>query len=186
MKKATSVRILAESDDQGTFSNFVLGALAIYLGELPWRGNAHDLSCLPPARPAPGQPSETVTYLLKNQWSAAHQRNLYHFVGVINADGSVGPMPGGRLAAELHNGNLSGDILLGYGAQVEGCGLTGRAIVTFPQGEGFFTFTKDSPETLVQAPLAQAQKGVSSSVDALAALMAEGNGEDIALTVSWA
>ena len=185
MRKGTSIRILAESDDQGTFSNFVLGGLAIYLGELPWRDDKHDLSCLPPARPAPGAPSETITYLLKSQWSEEHKRKLPHFIGVIKPDGSVGPMPDGRKLTMLHNGNLCGDVLKRFAAQVLGCGITGRAIVSFPKGEVFSTFTEGSPETLVKMPLAQTQKGVSSSVDALNALLAELGDEDLALAVTW-
>ncbi len=186
MKKGYSTRILAESDDQGTFSNLVVGGVAIYLGELPWRDDKKDLSCLPPARPAPGATSETIIYLLKSQYSAEHKKKLPHFVGVINANGSVGPMPDGRALTMLHNGNLCGDILKRFAAQVLGCGITGRAIVPFPKGEVFSTFTEGSPETLVKMPLAQNQKGVSSSVDALNALLAELGDEDLALSVSWA
>lgn len=185
MRKGTSKRILSESDDQGTFSNVVVGALAILLGELPWRDDKKDLSCLAPARPAPDAPSETVTYLLKSLYSAEHKRKLPHFVGVLNADGSVGPMPGGRALTMLHNGNLCGDIRKRFAAQVLGCGITGRAIALFPKGDVFATFTAESPEILVKTPLARAQKGVSSSVDALNALLAELNDEDLALTISW-
>ena len=66
-----------------------------------------------------------------------------------------------------------------------GCGITGRAIVPFPKGEVFATFTEGSPETLVKMPLAQTQKGVSSSVDALNALLAELGDEYLALAVTW-
>lgn len=186
MRKGTLGRILAESGDEGTFGQIVVGALAIYLGELPWRDDKHDLSCLPPAMPLPNQQvPPAITYLLKYIYSEAHKKKNYRFIGVLNDDGSIGPMPDGRTAAEIHAANLVGDILKGYAAQVEGCGAPGRAIVTFSKGTPFKSFTAASPTALVPITLAQDQKGVSSSGDALAAFEAELAGEDLALTISW-
>lgn len=189
MRTGTVGRLTALSGDQGTFAHLqVLGreanaaevALALVLGELPPRADAHNLSCLPPMLgEAP------VTYLLKYEYSQAHGKSNYRFVGVLHADGSVGPMPGGRTAAELHPGNLMGDVLRGWAAQVEGCGCPGKEFATFPPGAPFHSFTQASPTQLVPITLPYAQKGVAESAVAVAALEAELAGEDLALTVSW-
>lgn len=181
MKQGTLGRIAAESGDEGTFGLLTVGPLSVYLGELPWRDDKHDLSCLPPA---PG--AAPVVYLLKYLWSQAHGKKNYRFVGMRQADGSWGAMPDGRTAVEMHSANLMGDILKGFGAQLEGCGAPGRAIVSFLQGSEFMSFTAASPTRLVAVKLAREQKGVASSGDALAAFEAELAGEDLELTVSWA
>lgn len=180
MKTGKIQRLLAESGDAGTFAKVVVGALEIYLGELPWRDGQHNVSCL---RPAPTEPP--ITYLLKYIWSEAHKKKNYRFVGVLNPDGSVGPMPDGRVAAEIHAANLMGDIAKGFASQVEGCGGPGRAIVTFKKGDSFHAFNACSPTKLQAIELTQDQKGVASSGDALAAFEKECGGADLALTVSW-
>lgn len=178
MKTATLIRYKNRSGNYGTFGRI---SDAIVTGELPWRDDAKDLSCLPPA---PGAPEEV--YRLVLMYSPAHGRNVYHFVSMRRPDGTWGPLPDGRTNPEVHNGNLCGDILAGFGAQVLGCVLAGHHIVVFPKGSKFMSFTKDSPEKLVPIELAQDQFGVSESKDALAALEAEWGGEDVELTVCWA
>lgn len=189
MRKGLLIRRTDKSGDAGTFSDvyirgqdggLVQNAMVCVGGELPPRGNQHGLSCL---APMPGE--APITYLLKFQYSAAHKCNKYTVVGVLNADGSVGPIPGNRVAAEVHAANLMGDILKGLGAQVEGCMAFGLTLDTFPAGAEFHTFTAASPDHLVLLPLAHPQLGVAASGTAVAAFEAELAGEDLALTVSW-
>jgi hypothetical protein len=187
VRKGTLNRIRAKSGDAGTFSNLAVlardgaaAALALVAGELPARANQVDLSCL---APMPGD--APITYLLKYQWSAAHGCNKYTVVGVLLPDGTVGPVPGGRLACEVHAANIMGDILKQLAAQLEGCIAPGLAFAVFPAGEEFYTFTEASPTKLVLAPLGAPQLGVSSSGAALAAFEKELAGEDLALTVAW-
>ncbi len=188
MRKGLLDRIIAKSGDHGTFSNLqILSKLdpeAVVLkqvaGELPARGNVHDRSCI-----APMLGEAAITYLFRFQWSQAHGCKKYTCIGVLNADGSIGPIPGGRVASEVHAANLMGDILKAFGAQLEGCIAPGVAFATFPAGEEFHTFTAASPTKLVLVPLSQDQLGVSASGTALAAFEKELNGEDLALTVNW-
>lgn len=180
MKKGTLVRLKDESGDDGVFAKLTVGLLELYAGELPWRNDQTNRSCLPPA-PTEGP----LVYLLKNQFSPAHKRKVYHFVKLRQADGSWGPLRDGRTNPEAHAANLMGDILLGFLAQLQGCLAPGRAIATFPKDEIFHAFTAASPNAMIAAPLAKPQKGMASSGDALAALEAELAGEDLELTVSW-
>lgn len=188
MRHGSVNRSLEKSGDAGTFAHVaIMGknaidvvALQFVLGELPPRDDAHNLSCLPPMRgDAP------VTYVYRYMFSAAHGKKNYRAIGVLHPDGSIGPMPGGREACEIHAANLMGDILLGFGAQVEGCGGPGEAVVSFLNGSRFMSFTKDSPTKLVEVMLSRDQWGVSASGAALTALEAELAGEDVALTYSW-
>lgn len=181
MRTGTLVRIREESGDQGTFGKLTVGMLELYTGELPWREDKKDLSCLPPADAA----TQPCTYRLSYIWSQAHGKKNYRFVALKLSDGSWGTIPDNRTAAEAHAANVMGDILKGFAAQLEGCVALGRAIVTFHQGDAFRSFTADSPETLVPVLLSQDQKGVSSSVDAVDAFEKELMGEDLELTISW-
>lgn len=180
MRQGTLTRIKSESGDQGTFGKLVVGPVEVYLGELPWRDDAANRSCLPP-----GIEEGPLVYLLQNIFSPAHKRKVYHFVKLRQPDGKWGPLRDGRTNPELHAANVMGDILKDLACQLEGCGAPGRAIVIFSAGSEFMSLTKESPLTPVEVKLAQPQKGVSSSGDALAALEAELRGEDLTLTVSW-
>lgn len=188
MRQANVYRLTNRSGDDGTFSNAVVWAkdqptvavLRFNMGELPARGNQHDVSCL---APMPGE--APIRYLFKWQYSAAHGCDKYTCVGVLNDDGSIGPIPGGRVASEIHAANLMGDIYKKRAAQLEGCFAPGLTLAVFPAGQEFHTFTKASPTKLVLAVLAAPQLGVSASGTALAALEKELAGEDLALTVSW-
>ena len=188
MREGTLERVLDLSGDDGSFSHIAILAkdsvdvvvLQLVVGELPARGNQHDLSCV---APMPGE--DPITYLLNWQWSQEHKCNKYRIVGVINADGSIGPIPGGRSASEIHAANMMGDITKGRAVQLKGCMAPGLTFATFPAGEEFHTFTAASPNALVLAPLAQDQKGVAASGTALTALEKELAGEDLALKVSW-
>lgn len=189
MRTGTIKRITEKSGDQGTFSrvsvmaagSIDVVALQIVFGELPWRDDKADVSCLPPA---PG--GTPITWLLKYQWSQEHKKNNYRVQGIVNLeDGSVSPVPDGRTCSEIHSMNLMGDIFKGYAAQALGCMGPGTDFSIFPVGSSFYSFTARSPMTLVPVKLTQPQLGVESSGAALAAFEKELNGEDLSLTSSW-
>lgn len=78
-------------------------------------------------------------------------------------------LPGDRTDVELHAANWMGDLLKGYACQLEGCLAVGRAVMTvaFPDRPGY------------------GQKGLSSSKDALAAVIADLARKPFELTLRW-
>lgn len=180
MKYGTLTRIKSESGDFGTFGKFSVGTLQCYSAELSYQSDFKNISCL---RPAPED--GPVTYLLQNLFSPDHNRDVYHFTKMKMPDESWGPLPDGRTVAEIHSGNLAGDISKGMLKQILGCCLLGRAIVPFRKGEKFKAFSLESPSTMTLCVLEEDQPGVSSSQDAVAAFESELAGDDCELTVSW-
>lgn len=112
----TLILTRTKQDDQGTHGILVLpDGTKLNTGELPWRDNDPDLSCVPPT---------DVGYLTKFLWSPHFGSNKYHLTGVVN-----------RQNVELHRGNYSGDTLLKdasgnqmYASDVEGCILLGESL----------------------------------------------------------
>lgn len=95
-----ALQLLREAQDAyATFGSIVDehgGTLCVTL-ELPWRDNAHDISCIPPG-----------TYHAQRVFSPKHQRVLFQLIDVP-----------GRSAIEIHPGNTPNDSL--------GCILVGTA-----------------------------------------------------------
>jgi Family of unknown function (DUF5675) len=94
--------------DQGTFgmiTNTANGGTYV-TGELPWRGNQPNISCIPEG-----------TYTCKWLWSPSHARNLYHVMDVPDRD-----------AIEIHSGNYCGDEALGWRSDLLGCCLIANGI----------------------------------------------------------
>ncbi len=110
-------------------------------GELPDRDNHPDLGCVPFGR-----------YAVYWEWSNAHGCNLYHLHDVE-----------GRTVVEIHDGNIFGDVLLGYGSDVKGCCLIGEDLAEFAPG----SIHHDPPKP------PRAQRGVTNSRTALAEFEAE-------------
>lgn len=75
----------------------------------------------------------------------------------------------GRMDVQIHAANWAGDTEKGHHSELLGCIAPGRAIMDIVP-----------PKTGIK------QKGVSSSKDALAALVAEFEKENFLLTVGWA
>lgn len=94
------------STDQGTFGRLVTDGFAAYSGELPDRGNARGLSCIPPG-------DYRVVWVM----SPRLKRYTYRLLDVPDRDGVL-----------KHSANLFGDKLKGYVAQLEGCISLGEAI----------------------------------------------------------
>lgn len=165
MRKVTITR--TETSDAGTVGLLKTDSgFSVYTLELPWRGNAHDVSCI---LPAPGDPPLVLQ------------------VGLVNspAHGRVYGIPAqGRSNVLIHAYNLAGDILKGLVAQALGCVGLGRSVDTFPKGAAVKGVLPDG--TLGTVRLLQDQQGVTSSKDAVEGFMADLAGAAFELTISWA
>ena len=97
--------IREEMSSHGTFGRFVYSDSgdSCYCGELPWKDNQNDISCIPAG-------IYRCTRRSANKW-------MVHDVP-------------GRTAIQMHIGNWCGDVKLGYKSDVEGCILlgTGRGL----------------------------------------------------------
>lgn len=92
--------------DDGTFGRFILDDETEFCsGELPWKNNQHDISCIP-----------TGTYLCKWMESPKHGW-CYHVTGVPN-----------RSVIEIHVANFMGDTALGKFSELLGCISLGMSI----------------------------------------------------------
>ena len=110
----TRVRLIrAETGDQGTFGRVYVNGLSLFTGELPWRDNASNISCIPPA------PSESESVIYKCVWtySVRFKRYMYLIVEVPN-----------RFGVRKHAANLMGDTTKGLRAQLNGCIALGEKL----------------------------------------------------------
>lgn len=88
-----------ESGDQGTFGRLFAGSLSFFTGELPWRDNASNVSCIPPGR-----------YDCRWTFSPRFRRMMYVLLDTAP-----------RAGIRAHSANLMGDKAKGYRAQLNGC-----------------------------------------------------------------
>ena len=95
-----------QSTDQGTFGRIYFGHNWLYTGELPWRDNSPNISCIP-----------TGDYQVVWNWSPAFKRNMYLVTGV-----------GGRSGIRIHPANLMGDTQKGFRSHLYGCIALGEKI----------------------------------------------------------
>ena len=110
--KADAVIERLDQGDQGTFGRIWARGLSLFTGELPWRDNAANVSCVPPA---PG--AEPVLYRCAWTWSPRFRRFMYLLVGTEP-----------RAGVRKHSANLMGDAGLGYRAQLNGCIALGEKL----------------------------------------------------------
>lgn len=104
MRKATLTRCL--SSDLGTFGELLSDSgWSCKTGELPWRENLADKSCVPPG-----------IYLCTLRMSFKHGL-CYHLEGVP-----------GRTEVEIHAANYMGDKSKGFLCQLEGCIAPGMSV----------------------------------------------------------
>ena len=110
MRTATLQR--GPSTDEGTFGTFTAdNGWTCATIELPWRDNAHDISCIPPG-----------FYLL--QWDFSPREGwCYHYRAVPKRD-----------CVLLHAANVAGDVAKGYVSQLLGCTAPGADKVLFASG----------------------------------------------------
>lgn len=126
-----------ESGDQGTFGRLVIpDGPSFYSGELPWRDNAGNVSCIPAGR-----------YECRWTFSPRFKRNMYVLLGTEP-----------RAGIRKHSANLMGDKALGYRAQLNGCIALGErlgwidgqkaVLLSGPAIRRFETFMAGRPFTL--------------------------------------
>lgn len=95
-----------ETGDAGTFGVIKTDSgFSCYSGELPWRQNLCEKSCIP-----------SGVYVVQRFNSPKHGE-CYLITDVP-----------GRTVTEIHRGNYCGDISKGLKSDVEGCVLTGNAL----------------------------------------------------------
>ncbi len=88
-----------ETSDQGTFGKIRIGDVTFYTGELPWRENKSEISCIPPGV---YHCSWTLSSRFKCHMYILHEVN-------------------GRSGVRIHSANFMGDKHLGYRCQLSGC-----------------------------------------------------------------
>lgn len=110
MRKLTIERL--ESSDHGTFGllQFEMNGWleSFYVGELPWRDNASNVSCIPKG-----------TYRGLWTYSPRFKRSMYLIDGVTN-----------RAGIRMHSANFMGDDTKGFKRQLNGCIALGEKLGT--------------------------------------------------------
>ena len=96
-----------ETGDQGTFGRIAVPGLTLFTGELAWRNNRANVSCLP----APGRHRVIWTY------SPHFRRYMYLLLGTDP-----------RAGIRAHPANFMGDATLGYRKQLNGCIALGEKL----------------------------------------------------------
>jgi hypothetical protein len=102
----TAVLTREESTDQGTFGRLVADGLTLFTGELPWRENAPNVSCIPAG-----------TYKAAWTFSPAFKRMMYLILPVE-----------GRSGIRIHSANMMGDKAMGFRSHLNGCIALGKRI----------------------------------------------------------
>lgn len=95
-----------DSGDQGTFGRLEMAGLSLFTGELPWRENKSNVSCIP-----------TGIYRCAWTYSPRFRRLMYV---LLDTDPRAG--------IRKHSANLMGDAGLGYRAQLNGCIALGERL----------------------------------------------------------
>lgn len=106
MRRAVLQRV--ESTDQGTFGHFTADDLVLFSGELPDRGNAPNVSCIPAGK-----------YTCFETLSPRFKRRMYLVDAVPE-----------RIGVRFHSANLMGDASKGFRAQLNGCIALGERLGT--------------------------------------------------------
>lgn len=97
-----------ETSDQGTFGKIRVGNEVFYTGELPWRDNRSNVSCIP-----------VGLYECSFTLSARFRKRMYLVMNV-----------NGRTGIRIHSANYMGDSTLGYRCHLNGCIALGEKIGT--------------------------------------------------------
>lgn len=88
-----------ETSDEGTFGVISVGGVRLFSGELPWREDENDVSCIPAG-----------SYTCVMTYSSHFKRKLYAVTGDVKRSG-----------VRIHPANLVGDRTKGYVSQLLGC-----------------------------------------------------------------
>ena len=95
-----------ETGDQGTFGRIRIGDEIFFTGELPWRDNKSNHSCIPAG----------IYYC---QWTLSNRfKKFMYQVDDVN----------GRTGIRIHSANFMGDATLGYKKQLNGCISLGKKL----------------------------------------------------------
>lgn len=94
------------STDDGTFGRIIVGGKAWFTGELPWKDNASDLSCIP-----------VGIYRCAQTPSARFKMMLYQVLDVPS-----------RVGVRIHPANFMGDVTKGKQCQLHGCIALGKSL----------------------------------------------------------
>jgi len=95
-----------ETSDQGTFGRLETEGFVCFTGELPWRDNAHNVSCIPAGR-----------YRCVVTYSPHFKTDLYLVTSVPDRSG-----------VRIHPANFMGDRQLGFRSQLNGCVALGERL----------------------------------------------------------
>lgn len=105
MRQAISL-FRTETGDHGTFGVITVGDLSLFTGELPWRNNEDNVSCIPAGK-----------YNCRFTFSRAFKRYMYLVDSVENREG-----------IRIHSANFMGDREQGFRSQLYGCIALGEKI----------------------------------------------------------
>lgn len=103
------MRILLERMDlsnEGTFGRLFFGDQTLYTGELPWRDNENDISCVP-----------IGIYTCNWTYSPRFKRHMYLIDNVPR-----------RTGVRIHSANFVGDKRMGFKCQLLGCITLGEKL----------------------------------------------------------
>lgn len=94
------------STDHGTFGVMTAGGQSWFTGELPWRDNTSDVSCIPAG-----------VYRCAMSFSPRFRVQMYQVLEVV-----------GRVGVRIHPANLMGDVTKGMKSQLHGCIALGKKL----------------------------------------------------------
>jgi hypothetical protein len=106
MKQARIYRLY--TGPEGTFGRFVTDGTVLFSGELPWRENKANVSCIP-----------VGNYVCRWTYSQRFKRFMYLVDGVS-----------GRTGIRFHSANFMGDVNDGCKSQLNGCIALGEKLGT--------------------------------------------------------
>lgn len=95
-----------DRSDQGTFGVLIAKGKKFFTGELPWRENQPNISCIPVGK-----------YKASWSYSPRFKRKMYELVPVSK-----------RAGIRMHSANLMGDSRKGWKSQLNGCIAPGEKL----------------------------------------------------------
>lgn len=99
-----------EAGDEGTFGRIEFKGKTLVTGELPWRDNRPNISCIPPG-------------IYRMVWEQSPRLTQLRGVEVFTYRAQF---VAGHAGILIHSGNFCGDVALGFKSHVEGCILLGK------------------------------------------------------------
>ncbi len=156
MKRAVLTRPDDGNAQEGLLASMIVEGTTFECSTLErqWLDDKADVSCVPKGR-----------YLCRKLYSPAHGRPVYHLIKKWDDEAQAwGHLPDGRTEIEIHSANIF--------QQLKGCVALGADVETFPAGD----HPNDGPD-------AYDQRGITDSVNTLAAFEKLMGGEDFELII---